>query len=59
MPPQIVEYLVEYFHIYIFCMYLIAEKRGGTMKDILLLGGIVAGWYILNRFILPRMGIQT
>jgi len=25
----------------------------------LLLGGIVAGWYILNRFILPRMGIQT
>jgi len=29
------------------------------MKDILLLGGIVAGWYILNRFILPRMGIQT
>jgi hypothetical protein len=29
------------------------------MKDILLLGGIVAGWYVLNRFILPRMGIQT
>jgi len=29
------------------------------MRDILLLGGIVAGWYILNRFILPRMGIQT
>ena len=29
------------------------------MKDLLLLGGIVAGWYILNRFILPRMGIQT
>jgi len=29
------------------------------MKDLLLLGGIVAGWYILNRYILPRMGIQT
>lgn len=29
------------------------------MKDILLLGGVVAGWYILNRFILPRIGIQT
>jgi hypothetical protein len=29
------------------------------MKDVLLLGGIVAGWYILNRYILPRMGIQT
>lgn len=29
------------------------------MNDILLLGGIVAGWYVLNRYILPRMGIQT
>lgn len=29
------------------------------MTDLLLLGGIVAGWYILNRYILPRMGIQT
>jgi hypothetical protein len=29
------------------------------MKDILLLGGIVAGWYLLNRYILPKIGIQT
>jgi hypothetical protein len=29
------------------------------MKEILLLGGVVAFWYILNRYILPRMGIQT
>lgn len=29
------------------------------MQDLLLLGGIVAGWYILNRYILPKMGIQT
>ena len=29
------------------------------MKDLLLLGGIVAGWYVLNRYILPRMGVQT
>jgi len=29
------------------------------MKDLLLLGGVVAGWYILNRYILPKMGIQT
>jgi len=35
------------------------RKRRAAMKDILLLGGIVAGWYILNRYILPRMGIQT
>ena len=29
------------------------------MQDILMLGGIVAIWYLLNRFILPKMGIQT
>jgi len=29
------------------------------MQDILVLGGIVAIWYMLNRFILPKMGIQT
>ena len=38
---------------------LYSKKKGGAMKDLLLLGGIVAGWYILNRYILPRMGIQT
>ncbi len=29
------------------------------MGEMLLLAGVVAGWYVLNRFILPRMGIQT
>lgn len=29
------------------------------MKSLLLLLGVVAGWYILNRYILPKMGIQT
>jgi len=29
------------------------------MKDLLLIGGVVAVWYVINRFILPRMGIQT
>jgi hypothetical protein len=29
------------------------------MKDLLMLGGIVTIWYLLNRFILPKMGIQT
>ena len=29
------------------------------MKDLLLLFGIVAAWYVLNRFILPRLGVQT
>jgi hypothetical protein len=29
------------------------------MKDLLLLLGIFAAWYILNRWILPRFGVQT
>lgn len=29
------------------------------MKDFLLLGGLVVFWYLLNRYILPKMGIQT
>ena len=29
------------------------------MKDLLLIGGVVGVWYVFNRFILPRMGIQT
>jgi hypothetical protein len=29
------------------------------MKDLLVLLGVVAIWYLANRFILPRLGIQT
>lgn len=29
------------------------------MKDLLLIGGIIAIWYIVNKYILPKMGIQT
>lgn len=29
------------------------------MKDILLLVGLFAAWYIFNRWVLPKMGIQT
>jgi len=29
------------------------------MKDILLIIGFVAVWYILNRWVLPKMGVQT
>ena len=29
------------------------------MEESLLLVGVVAGWYVLNRYILPKMGIQT
>ncbi len=29
------------------------------MGEIMVLVGVVAGWYVLNRFILPKMGIRT
>lgn len=29
------------------------------MKSLLTLTGIVAAWYILNRWILPRFGVET
>jgi hypothetical protein len=29
------------------------------MESVLILLGIVAAWYILNRWVLPRFGVQT
>jgi hypothetical protein len=29
------------------------------MTDILILVGIFAIWYIVNRWVLPKMGVQT
>lgn len=29
------------------------------MKTLLTLVGVVAAWYILNRWILPRLGVET
>lgn len=29
------------------------------MKSLLIFVGILAAWYILNRWILPRFGVQT
>ncbi len=29
------------------------------MRDLLLIVGIVAGWFVLQRYILPRLGVPT
>ena len=34
-------------------------KKGEIMNEGLLLIIIIAGWFILNRFVLPRLGIRT
>lgn len=30
-----------------------------TGRDWLLYGGIFAAWFIINRFLLPKMGVST
>lgn len=34
-------------------------KKGNTMTEVLYLLGFVVFWVALNRWILPRMGVQT
>ena len=29
------------------------------MKELMIMAGLVAGWYLLNRYILPRIGVST
>ncbi len=29
------------------------------MKDLLIMIAIVAAWYVVNRWVLPRLGVQT
>jgi hypothetical protein len=29
------------------------------MKDFLVIGAIIVAWYVLNRYVLPRMGVKT
>jgi len=29
------------------------------MKDILLLAGLIGAWYVFNRWVLPKLGVQT
>jgi hypothetical protein len=29
------------------------------MRDMLIMTGIVAGWFVLQRYILPRFGVST
>ena len=33
--------------------------RRTAMKDVLLLLGVLALWFVLNRWVLPRMGVPT
>jgi hypothetical protein len=39
--------------------YLYKRKRRVAMQELLVMVGLVAGWYILNRYVLPKMGVAT
>jgi hypothetical protein len=34
-------------------------ERKKRMSDFLILAAVLAGWIILNRWLLPRMGVPT
>jgi len=35
-------------------------KSGGVaMKDVLILVAIIVGWFVLNRYVLPKFGVKT
>jgi hypothetical protein len=34
-------------------------KRSDDMKEALILLAVVAGWFVLQRYILPKLGIST
>lgn len=38
---------------------MLETNKGGFMKDMALLLVIAVVWFVLNRYILPRMGVQT
>ncbi len=46
-------------HIYFLECVLCWEAGGNTMKDLLLVLGVAAGWFVLQRYILPRLGVPT
>lgn len=36
-----------------------AIKKGGSMSDIALILGFLTVWFVLNKYILPKMGFTT
>ena len=48
---------VEPFSILLYIENQIYLEDG--MKSLLTFAGIMAAWYILNRWVLPRLGVQT
>jgi len=42
-----------------FCMFAIIVAEVITMQEMLIMLGVVIGWVVLNRWVLPRLGVQT
>lgn len=39
--------------------YVIGNQKESKMKEILIFVGFVAGWIILMKYILPKLGVST
>jgi hypothetical protein len=50
-------FLTIYFYAPMISIY--KTNRRYPMQELLIMVGLVAGWYVLNRYILPRMGVAT
>jgi hypothetical protein len=35
------------------------KEEGVAMNDILVLIAIIAAWFVLNRYVLPKLGVKT
>ncbi len=40
-------------------IYSDEKEREYSMKEVLILLGVIALWFVLNRWILPRLGVPT
>ena len=35
------------------------SERKGFVKDLLVIGAVIGGWFLLQAYILPKLGIST
>jgi hypothetical protein len=52
--------IASYLDVYLKMPYFFNGKlKGANMKEILIFLGFVAGWIVLMKYVLPKLGIST
>jgi hypothetical protein len=49
----------QQIHIYFTAYMLLLTTGGNEMGEMLILTGILVGWVVLQKYILPRFGVST